>query len=175
MKSIAWVGIDPGARDTGIVLRFGPLCPRHTVIHNPAWTGEPSTVGAAYVAEVLAAVDEFIAASTVPVKVAVEGVSKPCPHLGITDPSAILGAAIVLGAVVGRWADAVVVPPGGNGSNLLRLYPAELVTPGERARGVNRPAGDSNLIRHCRSAWDVALAAPGVGRRSAALAKAVNR
>jgi hypothetical protein len=58
----------------------------------------------------------------------------------------VLGTAIVLGSVLARWSDAVVVPPGkGHGKLHEQAYPKPL-----------RPAGKGkDLLRHCRSGWDV--------------------
>jgi hypothetical protein len=57
-----------------------------------------------------------------------------------------LGTAIVLGSVLARWSDAVVVPPGkGHGKLHEQAYPKPL-----------RPAGKGkDLLRHCRAGGDV--------------------
>jgi hypothetical protein len=168
-----WVGIDPGAKETGIILRDGRTIVLAEVVTNWYYQhGDPSSVGADYLTNVVATAAKATTTLTDLAEVAVEGVKKPCPHLGLTDPSAIIGAGIVLGAVLLEFPAAVVVPPGGNGSGMLDGYPAGLVTDAERRGGLNRKAGQSAHIRHCRSAWDVSLAAPRIARMGAALAAA---
>jgi hypothetical protein len=165
-----WVGIDPGAKETGVILRDGTALLLAEVVTNWYYRqGDPSTVTADYLNDVMAMAVK--AANLMGLaEVAVEGVKKPCPHLGLTDPSAIIGAGIVLGAILLEFPAAVVVPPGGNGSGLLASYPDGLVTDAERRGGLNRKAGQSATIRHCRSAWDVSIAAPRIARMGAALA-----
>jgi hypothetical protein len=171
-----WVGVDPGAKDTGIVLRAGRDLVLAQVVSNPGYRQhDPSSVGADYLGAV---VDAVIAAYTEGGEgtgIAVEGVTRPCPHLGLTDPSDIIGSGLVLGAVLLTWPDAVVVPPGGNGSGLLATYPDGLVTDAERRRGMNRAAGQSAQIRHCRSGWDVSIQGQAMARVDAVMQKAGRR
>lgn len=86
--------------------------------------------------------------------VAIEGVQKPSPFMGksgnvsFTNVNGLLGTAMVLGAVLAAL-PAIVVPPGGNGSDPMGVYPVELrPTRGKGAGG--------DKLRHERSAWDVA-------------------
>lgn len=71
------------------------------------------------------------------------------------DPQGIIGAGVVLGAVLGRWPAAVIIDPGGNGSSAGDAYPEQL-------RKGARLGGPSD---HARSAYDVALR----GRPTAAI------
>lgn len=77
------------------------------------------------------------------------------------NPRDAMAVAMVFGVLLGHsWPDPVtLIPPGGNGHGALRSYPPELVTEAERARGLDRPAGQSTALRHARSAWDVAALA----------------
>lgn len=86
--------------------------------------------------------------------VAVEGVQKPSPFMGksgnvsFTNVNGLLGTAMVFGAVLALL-PALVVPPGGNGSDPMIAYPLPL-----RATRGKGAGGDK--LRHERSAWDVA-------------------
>lgn len=176
------IGVDPGYRHTGLVLRAGDRYVAHAIAaRNPAtYVADGELVPADYLASVVAAIRELEHTAAVdelerptrarsPVTrlaVAVEGLRPPSPHVrrrdgrSTTDPTHVLAAAVVLGAVRDAYPAALVVPPGRNGTQLLATYPPELVTPAERRQGLNRPAGESALIRHARSAWDVAGTAP---------------
>ena len=152
------LGIDPGGTQTGLVVveldgsqRRAPRVARAVLIERGAGETE-----AAYVGEVCAAVRELGEGCQV---VGVEGLVVPTPHLRVIALAGLLGAAVVLGAVLATERGAVVVPPGGNGSGPLRAYPGELVGPGE-ARG-------AGWRRHLRSAWDIALAAASAERKGA--------
>ncbi|MDA8310697.1 MAG: hypothetical protein M0Z46_08790 [Actinomycetota bacterium] len=152
------LGIDPGGRETGMVVveldgsqRRAPRVARAVLIERGAGETE-----AAYVGEVVGALRELSDGCRL---IAVEGLVVPTPHLRVIALSGLLGAAVVLGAVLATAPSATVVPPGGNGSGPLRAYPGELVGPGERA--------GAGWRRHLRSAWDIALAAASVERKGA--------
>lgn len=167
--AVVWIGIDPGARSTGVTARLDFDVVAWDVVERGADETEVGP-GVDYIRAVLAGIHGMYTTvlDTVPalrmVRFAVEGVRRPNPHVNrrngkaTTDPTAIIGAAMVLGAVLADRA-AIVVPPGGNGSGLLASYPHVLVTDAERRKGVNRPAGQSATIRHARSAWDVSVKA----------------
>lgn len=168
------VGVDPGARHTGIAvldttLANGPggYPPAGGVPHLLASTtvtrtddGPLTEPPAAYLLDVLAAIVEVVRDETRPFDglgsvdlIAVEGVTAPHWHnrgkASPIRPDAIIGTAIVYGAVLGRaWGiPLVTVPPGRNGHALpLTAYPAPLATTG---RGQDKR-------RHERSAYDVA-------------------
>lgn len=179
-----WLGIDPGGRDTGVIAldRARGQAPRLISHETVTRTVDEDTVdqtrgvqvGPRYLAEVLDAVDRAIGTATAVTggapRVAVETVVPPNPHVtrrdgnSLTNPKDAIAAAIVLGAVLTRWPDAVRVPPSRNGRALLATYPPELVTRAERRLGLNRPAQHRAKACHTRSAWDVALAGPGYAR-----------
>lgn len=137
----AVVGIDPGAADTGIVVRSGDNPLAAEIVSRVAGSDDSS-----YIAEVLAAVAEVV--DRYHAVVAVEGVVHPNPHVRITNISGLLGTAAVYGAVLARWPSAIVVPPKGNGKAPLSTYPEALRGPRERV--------GEGWRRHARSAWDVA-------------------
>jgi hypothetical protein len=147
------VGVDPGAKTTGIVLRHGNDLLGHWTVTNPLYPALPQD----YLHTVIAVVAGAHAGETVgPVVpgfrdplIAVEAVEPPNPHMGMISVVAILHTATVLGALRGRF-DCVLVDPGKNGSLALQFYPPELVGPRERGPYSNGKA------RHTRSAWDVA-------------------
>ena len=157
------VGVDPGGRVTGIVARHRDRLIAHDVIARDGRVNARTIADAGYAWRVLSGVEDAyhqasklarqIAFNPVGLRlcVAVEGLTPPTPHRGMTNPAGTLAAAVVLGAVLGRWPGAVVVPPGGHGAGPLAAYPAELAGPGEKA--------GTGVLRHARSAWDVAGAA----------------
>lgn len=178
----AWVGVDPGAVATGVVLRAGLRAYAHQIIHRTS-DETPIGPGPCYISEIARAVDDMrfqwaAAYPQCPAMIAIEDVKPPNPHVKRTNrngettwsrvaPKDVMGLAYVLGALHERYPDAVMVEPDGNGSRPLCTYPHELVTDGERrakhALGMLRPAGDGPMVRHCRSAFDIA------GRASVAL------
>ena len=148
MSGTIVLGVDPGCRETGIVLRVDDGVADFTVLER---TDTAKLPGGEYVACVIQRIDSMWTRAGQPT-VAVEGVNIPNPHLGMTNVGGQIGCAIVLGAVLGVFADAVVVPPGRNGSGPKAAYPDELWGPREGVAGKGR-------LRHCRSAFDVAGAA----------------
>lgn len=156
------LGVDPGGRDTGIILVDGVRVGGRSVRS----AGELLPVDQGYVQSVLSEIDGLIAGSSDSrgVVVCVEGVTRPSWHVqasasrgAAANPTGLIAAAVVLGAVLGRFPGAVVVPPGGNGSRPLGAYPLGLVSEGERRKkGWELRVGGGKL-RHQRSAWDVAF------------------
>lgn len=148
MSGLVVVGVDPGGRATGVVVRRGDdLLAAATVSRD----GEGF---AGYLAEVVSTVAEFAAVCSATV-LAVEDAQAPNPRLGLTNPTGIVDAAKVFGAVAALTSPPVlVVAPGGHGAlaqsraELVARYPGVLIG----AREV-RGAG---ALRHLRSAWDVA-------------------
>jgi hypothetical protein len=160
------LGIDPGGVDTGLVVRRGDTVLEQLVVHRAKDETGPRGVGVGpdYLARAEHDVRKLIELHDVDL-VGLEGVVRPNPHVKrkgrnvVTDPAPIIATAIVLGhltAVAGSLGVAAVwVPPGKNGSLPLYAYPAELVSDAERRHGLNR-VGDGGILRHARSAFDVA-------------------
>lgn len=144
------VGVDPGAKESGVVCRRGNELLDHVTVRNLAYPAIPD----AYLDDVKNAIvtarieGERRVGGFPPV--AVEAVEPPNPHMGMISVVAILGTATVLGAVRAWYPGAVVVDPGKNGSLPLACYPDDLIGP--RERGVFGKGG----LRHARSAWDIA-------------------
>lgn len=142
------LGIDPGGKTTGMVLRHGRAVLAALLVTN----SDAPVLSDEYLAEVLGGARDLREQgwlAGLPL-VAVEDVVHPNPHLGLANLDGLLQTAQVIGAL--RCAFSVVlVRPGGHGSAPLSTYPPELVGPHE-------PKGTGKL-RHARSAWDVAGAA----------------
>lgn len=146
------VGVDPGGRTTGIVRRTGRRVDEYDLVDR----GDDSMP--VYIGRVLAAVARVATGRTPKPLLAVEDVVPPSGHIRIANVAGLLDTAQVLGGVLARWPNAVVVRPAGHGSHLLAVYPSELV-------GRNEPKGAGRL-RHCRSAYDIAGAViNATGRR----------
>jgi hypothetical protein len=146
---ITVIGVDPGAKETGIVTRRGDELLARAVIARQA--GEFT----AYLADVLEAVRvQFASHLGSAGRLAVEDKLAPNPHLGMTNPGPVIQAAKVHGAVLGRFdfLHPEVVRPGKHGSGPLAAYPPALRPTRGSGRGYD-------VLRHCRSAWDIAAAA----------------
>lgn len=164
------VGVDPGARETGLVVisagigRLGSeqLVASLTIRRDPG--GDLLEIPPAYLEDVIVAVSAAVREHDADL-LAVESLRKPNAHhrgkLKPIDPAGVMATAVVWGALVGRryyTADAtavqaVAVPPGRNGSLPLAAYPEQL----RPTRGLGRGA---DKLRHERSAFDVARRAP---------------
>jgi hypothetical protein len=151
----AVIGIDPGARETGIVLAEHGRLVEYKLVRRSKADGLLD-VNVGYLADINVTVAGMAAGRSA--IVACEGLVKPNPHVGMTDPSGAMATAMVIGALVmGDW-QLVIVPPEGNGSLPFGAYPVEL-RPKAGGKG-------SDLKRHLRSAWDVArVARQGHGGR----------
>jgi hypothetical protein len=146
------IGVDPGGRETGVVLRANRECARAVVVVRELDEFGP------YLREVVELLAELGADHPVDVRplLLVEGISHPGGRNreGKVDPinvSGLVDAGKVLGAILYAYPGAIEVPPGGHGKGPLLAYPPELVGARERA-GAGR-------LRHARSAWDVSFAA----------------
>ncbi|MDA8117175.1 MAG: hypothetical protein M0000_07400 [Actinomycetota bacterium] len=143
----AVLGVDPGMRETGLVVRDGdvPVAACLMVRARGQSRGE-------YIEEVLAAIEAYLEERRrthgEELEIAVEDMTPPTPHMGTIAVAGILEGGVLLGAIIGRYPQARLVSPGHHGSAPLAAYPEALCAPGEkRGRG---------QLRHCRSAYDVA-------------------
>lgn len=146
-----FLGCDPGGRHTGLVVRRRDELLAYRVVVREDKLRVPDGGYVALVAR--ACLDLLDRAGSGPrdpdLVVCVEGVAywnKPATK-GKRPPNltGLLGAAVVLGGILARWSDAIVVPPGsGHGSLHGFAYPVPI-----------RPSGiGSDLLKHCRSGWD---------------------
>lgn len=145
---ITVIGIDPGKNETGIVVRH------NTDLLYGCIVERADLSDSAYVLDVVETI--IVARSHITTNselIAVEGLIAPdeMPWLGKKHIGPIIGTAIILGAVLAIYPSAVVVPPGGNGDGSFKGYPDAI-----RPTGLNPKGFD--IMRHCRSAWDVSIA-----------------
>lgn len=153
-KGLVILGVDPGAKETGLALIEGDAVLDHFVASRPRVT---DLVDPLYAAYVLKAADVLLDGLTQDLDaVAIEDLRAPNPHVRVTNPGPAIAAGVIAGALIG-WADrrgvrVVTVSPEGLGSRLLATYPKTLVGPRETS-------GRGGVLRHARSAYDVALAA----------------
>lgn len=155
------VGVDPGGRETGVILRSRDTVEGVEVIHLPDREPRPTST---YLNDVLDAVAAFRVAGRAPSGrlpvVCVEGIKKPKWYIDgkakPMNPETLIGLSMVFGAVLAVYPDAVIVPPGKNGSKLLRAYPQELIGGAHNPRWPHPEPQGAGILRHARSAWDVA-------------------
>ena len=153
------IGVDPGARDTGIIAVDGTRVVMET-IHN---AGDMLPLDRAYIGRVLDTVAGLLTEFPGAVLL-VESVVRPSWHVkskashgAATNPEPLLSTAVLLGALLGAFPDAGVVPPGKNGSRPLASYPPALVSDRERSKpGWEMNTKSRGKLRHMRSAWDIA-------------------
>lgn len=149
------VGVDPGARWTGLAIVDGRTLLASCTIERPG-ASELLDVEPAYLTEIAAGVVDAVRHRGAEL-LAVERVRRPSWRIKGTekplDPTAIMATAVVFGGIIGRGfgVPLVTIPPDGNGSRPWTTYPAQL-RPREGGKG-----GDK--LRHERSAYDVATLA----------------
>ncbi len=161
-----WVGVAPGGRSTGIVIRrdhdlLGWMILDRTDDEDE---GRSIGVGAPTIQAVNAAITTALGTAGPGAHLAVDGVTPP---VGFKDgkrepihPRDTIATGVVLGGILAAHPDAVVVRPNNHGRGTLAAYPDALITRSERLHGLNRTAGKSATERHARAAWDVAGAGP---------------
>lgn len=161
----AWIGIDPGARWTGIVARDRTRLLGWTVTDRHKIEPGVDRPGVATMEAIAEAVG--LLADPATARVAVEDAIAPNPYVrrrdgnSLTNPQAIIDTARLVGYLQCAFPEIVLIRPGGNGSQALASYPDELVTARERANAIRvhrlmAPAPDNPPQCHARSAWDVA-------------------
>lgn len=154
------IGVDPGARYTGVVVRDGDCVLHAETIVRPLELQSP-TEWALKVTERLA---EIIKIHGGKIPMGVEGISDPKGFQNgkraALNPRDIIRAGIVLGAVVALWPDAVVVAPGKNGSQHYTKYPSVLI--GKRPADLPGSTNGAGTRDHEQSAYDVAGKAAGL-------------
>ena len=150
------VGVDPGSRETGLILRSNDdLLDFHVAVRGD----RRKLPSGGYLRDVVGRVRKWEVEHGVEV-IGVETVAW-WPATGKGGPPrnqhGLYGTAMVLGAVLLRWPDAVEVEPGkGHGGLHRQAYPVQI-------RGTDAGA---DRLRHCRSAWDVSFGAEHIHRRN---------
>lgn len=153
MSDLLILGIDPGSRFTGMVLRRGDeLLGWHLTVRNDT----ARLPDGHYLRRVLGNCRALIGTYE-GVVVGVEGIEW-WPRKGQPrNERGNYGTAMVLGAVLARWPDAVVVEPGrGVGNYHVQAYPAVIRPP------VNGKGADK--LNHVRAGWDHSFAAETLHR-----------
>lgn len=169
-----WIGVDPGARFCGVILRLGLDCLGSRTVEREEDETEIG-VGPIFWAEISRSITALAGASVkggygAP-RVAIEGVRAPG---GFRDgkkqfakPVDILALGATFGAIYNEHPDAVIIAPESNGRGMLAAYPENLVTRAEARLGLRREARMGSKVSHCRSAFDVAGKAALLDRRAA--------
>lgn len=163
-----WLGVDPGAQWTGFVLLDGrgELVDHHVDERSDGqdlvdWCDHCVTTGWEFLTSRRGRATDH----PVDTVLAIEAVLAPSPHRNRANGNSIisvgplLDTAAVFGAFTQLPTDTTVtIRPGHHGSQPYAVYPDALVTARERTRPAWRlaTAGQSNIIRHARSAYDIA-------------------
>lgn len=148
------VGVDPGARYTGVCIRDG-----ETVLHASTLV-RPEDVksGTDWALLVVAQVQQILKDFPSALPMGIEGISDPKGFYqgkqAAINPKDIIRAGIVLGALVATWPNAVIVKPGNNGSRAYSKYPSQLV--GRRPADLPGSSQGAGTRGHEQSAYDVA-------------------
>lgn len=147
------IGIDPGAKYTGVSVRDGGEC-----LLSSTYVRPDDTMPISWAVEVAKMIQEDVINVFPDASIGIEGVTVPNAYnqgkLALNSPKHIIHTALVVGALAALHPNAVVIRPGKNGSQPLESYPEALRgrRPKELA-GSNNGAGTRN---HERSAYDVA-------------------
>jgi hypothetical protein len=160
----AWIGVDPGARYTGVVGHHEGVA---------TWTViDREHHGQRYLEAIEQAIhDAWNDLASFSPGVAIEDVNAPSPHMGLARPADLIALGRVIGYLQRAFPAALLIPPNKHGSRPWGTYPRELLTAREWTNAQAKPlaiAGQSSLMRHVRSAYDVAQAAPMAARLHAA-------
>lgn len=148
------LGVDPGARYTGVVLRDGDA-----VLHASTLVrSQDMTSGTEWALKVVQEVEAIHASYDLSIPVAIEGISDPKGFQhgkqAAINPKDIIRAGIVLGALVQRYPDSHIVKPGNNGSQHYTHYPDVLI--GRRPAELPGNSNSAGTRNHEQSAYDVA-------------------
>lgn len=145
------IGIDPGGRYTGVCVRDGEkilLSSTYVRPENMPIVSWAVSVSDTIVADVIMKFPDA--------KVGIEGISDPKGFSGgkkaPINPKYIIHAAIVLGSIVAKIPNAVIIKPGKNGSG--EIYPD--VLNGRRPKDLPGISDGATTRNHERSAFDVA-------------------
>jgi hypothetical protein len=148
------LGVDPGARYTGVVLRDGDA-----VLHATTLVRDKDmNSGTEWALQVVRQVELIHAECGTDTPVAIEGISDPKGFQhgkqAAINPKDIIRAGIVLGALVQKYPDSHIVKPGNNGSQHYTHYPDVLI--GRRPKELPGSSNSAGTRNHEQSAYDVA-------------------
>jgi len=153
------IGIDPGSRYTALVVRDGD-----TVLHATTVKREGAQEPIDYarmVVEIMVPIVRDFEERYENVVVGIEGITDPKGfsngRRAPINPKDIVRTGVTAGGLAIALMDAIIVPPGHNGSQHLSQYPDALK--GRRPAGLPGDSTGAGTRKHEQSAFDVALKA----------------
>lgn len=148
------IGIDPGARYTGVVIRDGDVVLHASTLVRPKDLHSSTEWALVVIAQIQTILKDF----PMLIPIGIEGISDPKGFQhgkkAAINPKDIIRAGIVLGAVVATWPNSIIVAPGGNGSQHTSHYPVSLI--GRRPPELPGSSQGAGTRNHEQSAYDVA-------------------
>lgn len=148
------IGIDPGARYTGVSVRD---LSENTILLSSTYVKPEDTQIVSWAIELANTIKDEVLSAFPDAKIGIEGISDPKGYSNgkksPINPKHIIRAGIVLGALAMMFPDAVIVPPGHNGSSRTG-YPD--VLNGRRPKDLPGSAKGAGTRNHEKSAYDVA-------------------
>lgn len=148
------LGIDPGARYTGVLVRDGDAVLHSSTLVRP----KDMDSGTEWALSVVQQVNTILEDFSEELPVGIEGISDPKGFQhgkkAAINPKDIIRAGIVLGALAQRFPKAFIVPPGKNGSQHYSHYPDVLI--GRRPADLPGSGNAAGTRNHEQSAYDVA-------------------
>lgn len=149
------IGIDPGARYTGVCVRNG-----EKVLISSTYVCPEETPTVTWAVQLPQMIKKDIISQYPEAPIGIEGISAPKGFSGgkkaPINPKYIINAGIVLGALAYAFPQAVIIKSGKNGSQ--DWYPPELL--GRRPKELQGTAKGATTRNHERSAYDVAGEVP---------------
>jgi hypothetical protein len=146
------IGVDPGARYTGVVVRNGEI-----VVHSTTLVRPKELDGVTWAKLVVEGVQEILKEFGA-IPMGLEGISDPKGFQNgkraAINPRDIIRTGIVVGAVAVAFPDAQIIAPGKNGSRGKENYPPVLV--GRRPKTLPGDSNGAGTRNHEQSAFDVA-------------------
>lgn len=154
------VGVDPGSRTTGIVVRHPPdVLAHHLLVERdggPLLPEPGDLTWPSYAARIVRTVDRLMGdADVLAVESTVEPKGFASGRRSFISVGGLMGTTGLVVLLLTRWPSLELVAPSGHGQLGDLAYPEAIRAPG---------AGGDKL-RHCRSAWDVACAAETTVKR----------
>lgn len=148
------IGVDPGARYTGVVVRDGDVVLYSSTIVCPKDIDDSLEFGRLVAKTLRKLVDEHFPG----LPMGVEGVSAPKGYnrgaKSPINPKYIMFAAAVAGCVANEFEEAYIIAPGGNGTQHISQYPEALI--GRRPKDLPGAVKGVGTRDHEKSAFDVA-------------------
>lgn len=147
------IGIDPGAKYTGVSVRDGSVLLLSSTYVKPEEM--PDVTWAVHVTQLIT---EEVIKQFPDAQIGIENVIQPNPYhkgkLALNNPKHIIKTSIILGAIALANPTAVIIRPRKNGSQNLETYPPELI--GRRPKTLPGRSDGAGTRNHEKSAWDIA-------------------